>query len=41
MRFETSDSKLYSKLHCGDKLKERLQEIREAYKIGYLVLTGG
>lgn len=41
MRFETSDSKLYSKLHCGDKLSERLSDLREAYKMGYLVLTGG
>lgn len=41
MRFETSDPKLYSKLHCGDKLEERLQNIKDAYKIGYLVLTGG
>jgi biotin synthase len=41
MRFETSNLKLYSKLHCGDKFSERLQDIKDAYKIGYLVLTGG
>ncbi len=41
MRFETSDAKLFSKLHCGDKLDDRLRDIKDAYKIGYLVLTGG
>ena len=41
LRFETSDKNLYSKLHCGDKLSDRLQDIKDAYKIGYLVLTGG
>jgi biotin synthase len=41
MRFETSNLELYSKLHCGDKLSDRLQDIKDAYKIGYLVLTGG
>jgi biotin synthase len=41
LRFETSDPDLYSKLHCGDKLSDRLQDIKDAYEIGYLVLTGG
>jgi len=41
LRFETSDPELYSKLHCGDNLNDRLQDIKDAYKIGYLVLTGG
>lgn len=41
LRFETSDPKLYSKLHCGDKLEDRLQDIKDAYDIGYLILTGG
>jgi biotin synthase len=41
LRFETSNSKLYSKLHCGDKLEDRLQDIKDAYKIGYLILSGG
>lgn len=41
MRFETSDLKLYAKLHCGDKLEERLEELREAYRLGFLVITGG
>jgi biotin synthase len=41
MRFETSDRKLYSKLHCGDKLDDRIRDIKDAYGIGYLVLSGG
>ena len=41
LRFETSNPELYSKLHCGDNLSDRLQDIKDAYKIGYLVLTGG
>jgi biotin synthase len=41
MRFETSNPRLYSSLHCGDRLEERLQDLRDAYKIGYLIVTGG
>ncbi|MFH1387533.1 MAG: radical SAM protein [bacterium] len=41
LRFETSESKLYANLHSGDKLAERLQDIKDAYDLGYLVLTGG
>ena len=41
LRFETSDPKLYANLHCGDELEDRLQDIRDAYSLGYLVLTGG
>ncbi|MDD5382361.1 MAG: radical SAM protein [Candidatus Margulisbacteria bacterium] len=41
LRFETSNSRLYSNLHCGDKLEERLQDLRDAYKLGYLIVTGG
>jgi biotin synthase len=41
LRFETSNSKLYEKLHPGDKLEDRLADIKAAYEIGYLVLTGG
>ncbi|MFH1957118.1 MAG: [FeFe] hydrogenase H-cluster radical SAM maturase HydE [bacterium] len=40
IRFETSNSELYSKLHPGDFLKERLAEIEAAKKLGFLVLTG-
>jgi biotin synthase len=41
LRFETSDPKLYGNLHCGDSLEDRLQDVRDAYELGYLVLTGG
>jgi biotin synthase len=41
LRFETSDPELYSKLHCGDKLEDRIQDIKDAYAMGYLILTGG
>jgi biotin synthase len=41
LRFETSNPELYSKLHRGDRLEDRIQDIRDAYEIGYLVLTGG
>lgn len=41
MRFETSNGQLYSNLHCGDKLEERLQDLKDAYQLGFLVVTGG
>jgi biotin synthase len=41
LRFETSNPTLYSQLHCGDKLEDRLQDIKDAYNLGYLILTGG
>jgi biotin synthase len=41
MRFETSDPKLYVNLHCGDSLEERLSDLRAAYDLGFLILTGG
>ena len=41
LRFETGDPALYSQLHTGDQLEDRLQDIRDAYELGYLVLTGG
>ena len=41
LRFETGNPDLYQKLHYGDKLEDRLQDIRDAYELGYLVLTGG
>jgi biotin synthase len=41
LRFETSNPKLYSDLHGGDKLEDRLQDIRDAYEMGYLIITGG
>ncbi|KPJ69755.1 hypothetical protein AMJ44_02500 [candidate division WOR-1 bacterium DG_54_3] len=41
LRFETSNPELYAKLHNGDRLEDRLQDIKDAYKLGYLILTGG
>lgn len=41
MRFETSNPDLYKKIHPGQTLDSRLAELREAYKLGYLILTGG
>ena len=41
MRFETSDPTLYMQLHPGDGLDDRLQDLRAAYGLGYLVATGG
>lgn len=41
MRFETSNPKLYSELHPGHSLETRLEQLREAYRMGYLVVTGG
>lgn len=40
MRFETSNPDLYAELHNGANLGDRLQEIKDAYEIGYLILTG-
>jgi biotin synthase len=40
MRFETSNSRLYSKLRPGKTLENRLEHIREAFKMGYLIITG-
>jgi biotin synthase len=41
LRFETSDPDLYSKLHNGDQLADRLRDLKAAHEIGYLILTGG
>ena len=41
LRFETSHPELYSRLHNGDSLEDRLQDLRDAYELGYLILTGG
>jgi biotin synthase len=41
MRFETSNPNLYQKLHPGRKLESRLDHIKAAYEMGYLILTGG
>lgn len=41
LRFETSNPEMYVNLHCGDKLEDRLADILAAYRLGYLILTGG
>ena len=41
LRFESSNPVLYSKLHPGYNLDSRLGHLREAYKMGYLIITGG
>ncbi|MFA6430973.1 MAG: radical SAM protein [Candidatus Margulisiibacteriota bacterium] len=41
MRFETSNPVIYAQLHCGDSLEDRVNDLREAYALGYLVATGG
>ncbi len=41
MRFETSNPKLYQKMHPGMNLESRLEHLRKAYEMGYLILTGG
>ncbi len=41
MRFETSNPEIYEKLHPGRSLNTRLEQIRKAREIGYLIMTGG
>jgi len=41
MRFETSNPKIYENVHPGQKLESRLRHLQQAYKIGYLIITGG
>ena len=41
MRFETSNIKIYQRLHPGKSLDERLFHIRGAKELGYLIMTGG
>jgi len=41
MRFETSNLKLYQKVHPGMNFENRLLHLRKAYSLGYLILTGG
>jgi len=40
-RFETSNPAHRSNLHPGDKLQDRIDELKHAYELGYLILTGG
>jgi len=41
MRFETSNPELYGRLHPGSSLETRLEHLRKAYEMGYLIITGG
>jgi len=40
MRFETSNPDLYKKVCPGRSLQKRISDLREAYRLGYLVTTG-
>lgn len=40
LRFETSNADLYRKFHPGYELETRLDEIRTAYRMGYMIATG-
>ncbi len=41
MRFETSNPELYKKIHPGCSLDTRIEHIKKAYEMGYLIITGG
>ncbi len=41
LRFETSNADIYKKLHPGYDLQSRLATLKEARKLGYLIITGG
>jgi len=41
MRFESSNPKIYGELHPGQNLESRLMHLRQAYKMGYMIITGG
>ncbi|MFH1360631.1 MAG: HypC/HybG/HupF family hydrogenase formation chaperone [Candidatus Omnitrophota bacterium] len=41
LRFETSNPKLYQTLHPGRSLETRLEDIRAAFDMGYIIITGG
>jgi biotin synthase len=40
-RFETSNERLYAKLHDGEDFAERLSYLEEMNRIGYVLATGG
>jgi biotin synthase len=40
MRFETSNPALYEKVRPGCRLETRLEHLRKAFDMGYLILTG-
>ncbi|MBU0548391.1 MAG: radical SAM protein [Candidatus Omnitrophica bacterium] len=41
MRFETSNPKIYEDVHPGQNLESRLMHLQQAYKMGYMIITGG
>lgn len=41
MRFETTNPDLFARLHPGRTLETRLAHLEEAFKLGYLIITGG
>jgi len=41
LRFETSSPVLYAKTHSGHSLDSRLNHLKAAYEMGYLIMTGG
>ena len=41
MRFETSNPNIYKKIHPNRSLDTRIAHLREAYSLGYLIITGG
>jgi biotin synthase len=41
LRFETSNPDLYQKLHPNASLDIRLEHLKYAYELGYLIITGG
>ncbi len=41
MRFETSNPALYQKMHPDMDFNSRIEHLRKAYALGYLILTGG
>lgn len=40
MRFETSNPEIYRNICSGNELEDRLEHIKNAYEIGYLIATG-
>lgn len=40
IRFETSNPRLFQNLHPGQTLDTRIQHIKKAYQLGYLIMTG-
>jgi len=40
LRFETANSLLYQRLHPGYSLASRIEHLKRAYAMGYLIITG-